>query len=133
MDSAHSQPACCRARPASVYGGLEDIRWVHGLEAESLPAASYGLLPNQKNAYFCAIRDGSRKIVICFVHVSGPLFFYHTPGQRPPHITGHCVNTVTLGWIGAPNERTPSIVYDAVVGFVDRCLSRTRNSNCTSA
>ena len=52
---------------------------------------------------------------------------YHTPGQRPPHITGHRVNTVTLGWVGAPSERTPFRVRDAVVGFDDRCLSRTRN------
>ena len=29
--------------------------------------------------------------------------------------------------VGAPNERTPFIIHDAVVGFVDRCLSRTRN------
>ena len=65
-----------------------------------------------------------------------PIVFYHTPSQCPPHDTGHCVNTVTLAWVGAPNERTPFRSHDAVVGFVDRGLSRTRNlaaSNQTSA
>ena len=55
------------------------------------------------------------------------MFFYHAPAQRPPHATGHCVDTVTLGGVGAPNERTPFRIHGAVVGFVDRCLSRTRN------
>ena len=31
-----------------------------------------------------------------------------TPGPRPPRITGRFVNTVTRGWVGAPNERAPS-------------------------
>ena len=38
----------------------------------------------------------------------------------------HC--TVTRRWVGAPNERAPSRFHAAVVGFVDRCPSRTRNS-----
>ena len=91
--------------------------------------------PGEKNLFF-AIRDGSRNCVIYFVHTSGQLLFYHTPGQRPPYVTGYCVNTVTLGWVGAPNERTPFKFHDAVVGFVDRCLSRTRKlaaSNHTNA
>ena len=37
------------------------------------------------------------------------------------------MNTVTRGWVGAPNERAPFRFHGAVVGFVDRCLSRTRN------
>ena len=37
------------------------------------------------------------------------------------------VNTVTIGWIGAPNGRAPFRFHRAVVGLVDRCLSRTRN------
>ena len=39
-------------------------------------------------------------------------------------------------WVGAPNGRTPFIIHGAVVGFVDRCLLKTRNlsaSNYTSA
>ena len=30
-------------------------------------------------------------------------------------------------WVGAPNERAPFRFHGAVVVFVDRCLSRTRN------
>ena len=52
---------------------------------------------------------------------------YQTPGRRPPRITGRFVNTVARGWVGAPNERAPLRFHGAVVGFVDRCLSRTRN------
>ena len=60
-------------------------------------------------------------------HQRPTVYFYNKPGQLPPHDTGHGVNTVTLRWVGAPNERTPFRIHDAVVGFVDRCLSRTRN------
>ena len=50
------------------------------------------------------------------------MFFYHTPGQLPPHDTGHGVKTVALGWVGAPNERTPFRIHDAVVGLsIDVC------------
>ena len=52
---------------------------------------------------------------------------YRTPGRRPPRITGRFVNTVTRGWAGAPNERALFRTHGAVVGFVDRSLSRTRN------
>ena len=52
---------------------------------------------------------------------------YQTPGRRPPRMTGCLVNAVTRGWVGAPNERTPCRFHGAVVVFVDRCLSRTRN------
>ena len=119
IDAAHGQPDRCPARPTNIDSGLEDIGWVHGLGGESLPAASDGILPNLTKKLFFAIRDGSRFLVICFVHTSGQLFFHHMPGPRPPHVTGHCVNTVTLGWVGAPNERTPPRIQDTVVGFVD--------------
>ena len=33
---------------------------------------------------------------------------------------------MTRGWVGAPNERAPFRFHGAVVGFVDRCLSKTR-------
>ena len=52
---------------------------------------------------------------------------YQTPGRRPPRITARFVNTVTRGWVGPPNERAPFRSHGAVVGFVDRCLLRTRN------
>ena len=52
---------------------------------------------------------------------------YQTPGRRPPPITGRFVNAVTGEWVGAPNGRAPFRFHGAVVGFADRCLSRTRN------
>ena len=45
--------------------------------------------------------------------------------DRP--ITGRFVNTVTRGWVGAPNGRAPFRFHGAVVGSVARRLSRTRN------
>ena len=98
-----------------------------------MPAASYALLPNMKKAtkhekgLFSAIGEGSRNFVACFLHSSAQMCLYQTPGRRPPRITGRFVNTVARGWVGAPNERAPFRFHGAVVGFVDRCLSRTRN------
>ena len=54
------------------------------------------------------------------------MFFSQTPGRRPPYITGLRVNSVTLGWVGAPNERAPLRVHDAIAVFSARCLTRTR-------
>ena len=56
-----------------------------------------------------------------------PNVVHQTLGRRPPRITGRVVNIATRGWVGAPNERAPFRFHDAVVGFVDRCLSKTRN------
>ena len=83
--------------------------------------------PKPEKLPIFAIREGSRKFVFCLLHTSGLIFFHQTPGQLPQHITVQCVNTVTLGWVGAADERAPFRLYDAVVCFVDRCLSRTRN------
>ena len=106
----------------------EDIRWIHSGGGESLPAASHGLSPKPgKKKLFFAIRDESRKFVICFVHTSGHLFFLSHAWPAPAACHGYCVNTVTLAWVGAPNKRTPFRIHDSVVGYVDRCLSRTRN------
>ena len=111
----------------NVDDGLEDIRWIRGLGCEKLPAASNTLVPNLKKGLFFAIGDGSRIFVGCFIHSSAQMCLYQTPGRRPPPITVRVVNTVTRGWVGAPNERAPFRFHCAVVGFVDRCLSRTRN------
>ena len=61
------------------------------------------------------------------VFYTAQMSLYQTPGRRPPPFTGRFVSTVTRGWVGASNERAPFRFHDAVVGFVDRCLSRTRN------
>ena len=116
-----------RARPVNVDGGLEDIRWIRGLGGEKLPAASNALLPNLKKGLYFAIREGSRIFVACFLHSSAQMCLYQTPGRRPPPITGRFANTVTRWWVGAPKGRAPFRFHGAVVGFVDRCLSRTRN------
>ena len=107
--------------------GLGGIRWIRGLGGEKLPAASYALLPNLKKGLFFAIGEGPRIFVACFLHSSAHMCLYQTPGRRPPPITGRFVNTVTRGWVGAPNERAPFRFHGAVVGFVHPCLSRTRN------
>ena len=103
--------------------GLEDIRWIRGLRGEKLPAASYALLPNLKKGLFFAIGEGWRIFVACFLHSSALMCWYQTPGRHHPPITGRFVNTVTRGWVGAPNERAPIRFHGAVFGVVDRYLS----------
>ena len=127
MESTHGPPGPCQARPVNVDDGLEDIRWIRGLWGEKLPEASYVLLPNLNKRPFFAIGEGSRNFVACFLHNGAQMYSYQTPGRRPPPITGRFVNVVTIGWVGAPNERAPFRFYGAVVGFVDRRLTRTRN------
>ena len=87
--------------------------------------------PKPENVFF-AIGEGSRIFVVCFLHTREQVFLFQTPGRRAPRITGRVVNTVTGRWVGAPNERTSFRIHDAVVGFVDRCLSRTRNLAASS-
>ena len=111
----------------NVDGGLDDIRWILGLGGEKLPAVSYALLPNLTKGLYFSIGKGSIFFVVCFLHTSGQMFLYQTPRRRPPRVTGRIVNTVTRGRIGAPNDRAQFTIHDAVVGFVDRCLSSTRN------
>ena len=117
----------CRARPVNVDDGLEDIRWMRGLGGEKLPAASYALLPNLKKGLFLPSERDREFFVACFLHSSAQMCLYQTPGRRPPPITGRCEHCVTRGWVGAPAERAPFRFHGAVVGFVDRCLSRTRH------
>ena len=104
----------------------EDIRWIRGLGGENLPAV-LRVSPKTEKGLFFAIREGSRVFVACFLHSSAQTCLYQTPGRRPPRITGSFVKTATRGWVEAPNERAPNSLHGAVVSFVDRCLSRTRN------
>ena len=109
----------------NVDDGLEGIRWIRGLGGETLPAASYALLPNMKKAtkhekgLFSAIGEGSRTFVACFLHSSAQMCL---PGRRPPPITGRFVNTVTRGWVGAPNEppRSDFMAWSLVLS-IDVC------------
>ena len=68
-------------------------------------------------------------VVACFLHTAAPNAFLSDAWPAPPRITGRFVNTntVTRGWVGAPNGRALFRFHGAVVGYVDRCLSRTRN------
>ena len=106
--------------------GLENMRLIRGLGGK-FPTVSYALLSQTSKKAFFSIGEGSRNFVSCFLHSSAQMCLYHAPGRRPPPITGRFGNTVTRGWVGAPNERAPFRFLGAVVGFVDRCLSRTRN------
>ena len=117
---------------ANIDDCLEDIRWIRSLGSGRLPAASYAFLPNlQKGVLFerraFCHRRGIEIFCRLFSTHQRPNVLYQTPGQRTPRITGRFVNTVTRGWIGAPNERAPFRFHGAVVAFVDRCVSRTRN------
>ena len=120
--------------PVNVDDGLEYIRWIHGVLRSS---------PKPKKGLFFAIGEGWRFFVVCFLHSSAQICLCQTLGRRPLRITRRFVNTVTKGWVGAPNERATfrfrdAVVglvdqratfrfRDAVVGSVDQCLSRTRN------
>ena len=84
--------------------------------------------PQPEKGIFLAIGEGSRIFSrLISTQQRRNVFLYQTPGRRPPPITGRFFNTVTKGWVGAPSRRTPFRFHGAVVGFVDRCLSRTRN------
>ena len=108
-----------------MYGA--NIRRIRGLGGEKLPAASNAPLSNLEKGLFFAIGEGSRFFVACFLHSSAQTCLYQKPGRRPPPITRRFVNTVTREWVGAPNGRAPLRFHGAVVVFVARCLSRTRN------
>ena len=97
--------------------------WSRGRESARVQRSS----PKPEKRTYFAIGEGSRIFVACFLQSSAQMCLYQTPGRRPPPITGRFVNTVTRGWVGAPNGRGPFRFHGAVVGFVDRCLSRTRN------
>ena len=126
IGATRGQPASCRARPVNLDDGLEDIRWIRGLGGEKLPAASNALLSNLKKGLFFAIAEGSR--------ILSPVFYTAAPKRvcirrlaDARHLSPVVLWTLTRGWVGAPNERAPFRFHDAVIGFVDRCLSRTRN------
>ena len=94
-----------------------------------MPAASNALFSNLKKAYFSPSERDRECLSPVFyqVHSSAQMCLYQTPGRRPSPVTGCFVNTVTRGWVGPPNGRATFRCHGAVVGFVDRCLSRTRN------
>ena len=62
--------------------------------------AAHGVLLSSpkplKKGLFFAIGEGSRIFVACFLHSSGQMCLYQTPGRGPPRITGHLVNTAVI-------------------------------------
>ena len=83
--------------------------------------------PKPEKSYVFRHRRVIKTFVRCFLHSSAQMCLFQTPGPRSPRITGRVVNTVTRGWVGAPNERAPFTFHGVVVGFVHRCLSTTLN------
>ena len=110
----------------NVDNGLDNIRWIRGLRGERLPAACHVLLPNLEKRLFFAVGAGPKITRSVFYTPPAEWDCIRRPaGARK--ITGRRVNTVTRGWAGARNERAQFRLHGAVVGFVDRCLSWTRN------
>ena len=108
--------------PVDVDDGLEDKIWVRGLDGDRLPAAFYALRPNLKKVILPS--EGGQDFLssVFYIHASGQMFVYQTPGRRPPHITGVRVNSVTLGWVGATYERaTFRFITQSLVLSIDVC------------
>ena len=104
IETAHGQPAWCRARPTSEDDGLEDVRWVYGQGGERLPAASLCSSPKPENKDYFLPSERVRDMYVVirfFAHQRPIVFLHHTPGERSPHITGHFANRVPLRWVGA--------------------------------
>ena len=126
IEPTRGQPASCRARTVNTDDHLENSMRIHPVRGERLPAASYALCSNVKNVSFLPSQR-TRFFAVYFYTRAAKCCFSQTPDRRPPHITGRRVNTaVSLGWVGAPNERAPFRVHDAVIGFVDKYLTRSR-------
>ena len=81
-------------------------------------------MSNLKNDRFLGIGEESRFVVVCLAQTSAKMVFYQTPGRPAPHTTDRGVSTVTLGWVGALNQRITFRFHDGIVGLVDRCLPR---------
>ena len=79
-----------------------------------------------KRPIFCHRRE-IEKFCRLFSTQQRPNVFVSDAWPAPATYHGRLVNTVTRGWVGAPNERAPFRFHGAVVGFVHQCLSRTRN------
>lgn len=122
----HGHTASCGTRSANVNDGLEHSTTTPGLGGEWLSAASCTLRLNLKkcSCFATRVEECSRE----------KLFGYQTPIRRPPHIAGRRVNnTVILGWVEAPiNDRARFTFYDAVLGFVHGCMSRTNKISLRS-
>ena len=96
-----------------LYDHVERNIWIYGVGGERLSAVSYA---HSSNVIFCRLFSIHQR----------PNVFSQALGRRPQHITGRLVNTVSLGWVGTPNEHAPFRVHDAGNDFVFQCLTRYR-------
>ena len=55
--------------------------------------------------------------------------FFSDAWQAPAIYHRPTCELCDLGWVGAPNERAPLRVHDAIAIFAARCLTRTRIAN----
>ena len=91
----------------NVNDGLEYIMWIRGLGGEGLPAAPYALHLNLKNIYIL-LSERIETFIVYFLHYSSTM-------------------CLIICLAGAPNERASFRFHDAVVDFVNRCSTSTRN------
>ena len=75
--------------------------------------------------YFLPSEVDRELLLSVFYVQAAKCFFCQTPRRRLPHITGRRVNTDPR--VGRSPERARPVIHDAVVGFVDRYLPKTRN------
>ena len=99
-----------------------------------MPATFYALLPNMKKGLFFAMGEGSRIFVACFLPGTQQRPNVFVSDAWPAPATYHrsfCENCDQR--VGrSPKRARPVRFHGAVVGFVHRCLSRTRNLAASS-
>ena len=120
-------PASCRARSVNGDDGLEDIMLNHALRGEKLPSVPYFSPKPGERSIFCHRRE-IVFFVVSFRRTSSQMCFCRMPGRRTPRIIDLRVNTMNLGWGGAPNERaTFTFRFHDVACVVGQRLLRSRN------
>ena len=108
------------------------MRWNRGLGGREVARGVLRSSPKpEKKAYFLpSERDRDFLPPVFYTAAPKCVCIRRMAGAR--HLSPVILSTLTRGWVGAPNERAPFRFHGAVVGFVDRCLSRTRNLAASS-
>ena len=109
----------------NVDDGLDQVDpWSRGREvARGVQRPS----PKPEKRPILCHRRGIENFCRLFSTQPRPNVFVSDAWPAPATYHRSFVNTVTRGWVGAPNGRAPFRFHGEVVGFVDRCLSRTGN------
>ena len=109
----------------NVDDDIKDIRWIRSRRREVARGVPRSF-PKPEKGLFFDIGEGLRFwSSIFYTPVNTYFSIRRLAGAR--HVSPAVLLTLTRGWVGDPNERAPFRFHDAVVGFVDRCMSRTRN------